>query len=101
MYERFFEMRERPFADRLDTQAFHATPEREEALAALHCAAQYAPGHVLIVGAAGVGKTLLIRTFISRLDNAERALLLTPPVADGPDLIRQACRRLNISGRCG
>ena len=97
MYERFFELRERPFADRLDTQAFHATPDREEALAALSCAAQYAPSHVLIVGEAGVGKTLLIRTFVSRLDDAERALLLTPPAPDGPGLIHETCRRLNIS----
>lgn len=101
MYERFFDMRERPFADRLDTRAFYSTPDREEALAALECAATFAAGHVLIIGEAGIGKTLLVRMFVSRLAQAERAIILTPTVDGG--LIHETCRKLNIgaSGRGG
>ena len=101
MYERFFDMRERPFADRLDTRAFFSTPDREEALAALECAATFAAGHVLIAGEAGIGKTLLVRMFVSRLAQAERAIILTPTVDGG--LIHETCRKLNIgaSGRGG
>ena len=102
MYQRFFELRERPFGDRLDARAFFVTPDREEALAALECAAQFGSGHVRISGDAGVGKTMLLRVFVSRLACAERAILLTPAAEPG-DLIREVCRRVNVgaTGRGG
>lgn len=96
MYERFFSLRERPFSDRLDTRAFHSTPDREEALAALQCAAEYAPGHVLILGESGTGKSLLMRVFVSRFAHAERVQLLDPAVRDG-DVFGALAQRLGVA----
>ena len=88
MYCDFFGLRCRPFEDRADAQFFYATAELEETLAAMEYKARYDRGVSLILGGAGTGKTMLVRTLLPRLSATDHVVVLTWRPNGKDDLIR-------------
>lgn len=113
MYCDFFGLHCRPFGDRADTRFFYPTGDCEEALAAMEYESRYGQGMSLLLGEAGSGKTLLIRTLLQQLTHNDHVVVLTWQ-ADGPDrsggtmdLIRESCKGFGVTlpsagnhGRC-
>ncbi len=97
MYCDFFGLRCRPFEDRADTQFCYAYPDWEEALAATIYELHHGRGVALVLGEAGTGKTLLIRSLLHRLNASDRVIVLTWPSMAGMDLMRETCKALGVT----
>ena len=97
MYCDFFGLRCRPFEDRPDTQFFHATGGCEEALAAMEYESRFGQGFALIIGEAGTGKTLLVRTLLQRMPRNDHVVVLTWRPGGQMDLMREVCRGSRIA----
>ncbi len=97
MYTTHFGLRCLPFEDRADTQFLFSTPEYEETLAAMEYEARYGKGIALILGEAGTGKTLLIRSLLLRLKTIDRAVVLTCPPNGTMDLVRECCKGFGVT----
>jgi MSHA biogenesis protein MshM len=67
MYESHFGFHEPPFGLTPDPSYFFACPSYEDALNTLLVAAHNGEGFIKIVGEVGFGKTMLCRTFLTRL----------------------------------
>jgi len=97
MYCNFFGLRCRPFEDRADTRFLCATADCEEALAAMEYEGCYGEGMALVLGGAGTGKTLLIRSLLQRLDTSHRVVVLTWLATGQINLIREAAKGFGVS----
>ncbi len=97
MYANFFGLRCLPFEDRADPQFTVPSAELEETLAALEYETHYNRGMALAVGAAGVGKTQMIRALLLRLHTTDHAVVVTRNAGDNADLIREACKGFGVS----
>ncbi len=97
MYCNFFGLRCRPFEDRADTRFLYATADCEEALAAMEYEGCYGEGMALVLGGAGTGKTLLIRSLLQRLDTSHRVVVLTWPATGQINFIREAAKGFGVS----
>ena len=97
MYCDFFGLRCRPFEDRPDTQFFYATGGCEEALAAMEYESRFGQGFALIVGEAGTGKTLLVRTLLQRMPPSDHVVVLNGRPGGQMDLTREVCRGFGVT----
>ncbi len=96
MYCDYFGLRCPPFEERADPQFFLATSDCEKAVAVLESEAHDDSGMALLVGEAGVGKTLLLRTFVKQLDPSDRAVVLTRPPDGQMNLIRETAKGFGV-----
>jgi general secretion pathway protein A len=75
MYAQYFGLRESPFNNTPDPRYFFATPDHEEAKAAMVYAVMERKGFVLLTGEVGAGKTMvtrmMLRHFGSRIEFAD------------------------------
>src|SRR5688500_17188171 len=69
MYERFYELRERPFALSPDPDYLYPSRVHREALDYLRYGLESHAGFVVITGEIGSGKTTLLQTLLRGLDN--------------------------------
>jgi putative secretion ATPase (PEP-CTERM system associated) len=69
MYERFYELRERPFALSPDPEYLYPSRGHREALDYLRYGIETHAGFVVITGEIGSGKTTLVQTLLRRLDD--------------------------------
>lgn len=97
MYCEFFKLRCLPFEDRADARFFFATGDREEALAAMEYESHYGEGLALVLGEAGMGKTLLIRTLLPKLTTPDRVVVLTWTSNAERNLIRETAKGFGLS----
>jgi len=97
MYTNHFGLRLAPFEDRADPQFALMTPELEETLAALEYEIQYDKGMALVTGDAGLGKTQLVRTLLTRLPARDHAVLLTRSCHRDTDLLLETARGFGVS----
>jgi general secretion pathway protein A len=68
MYERFYQLRERPFALSPDPDYLHPSRVHKEALSYLRYGIEGHAGFVVITGEIGSGKTTLLQTLLRGLD---------------------------------
>ena len=68
MYERFYRLRERPFALTPDPDYLYPSRVHKEALSYLRYGIESHAGFVVITGAIGSGKTTLLQTMLRGLD---------------------------------
>jgi putative secretion ATPase (PEP-CTERM system associated) len=68
MYERFYNLRERPFALSPDPEYLYLSRVHREALDSLRYGIESRAGFIVITGDIGAGKTTLLQTVLQRLD---------------------------------
>ncbi len=69
MYERFYELRERPFALSPDPEYLYPSRVHQEALDNLRYGVETQAGFIVITGEIGSGKTTLLQTLLRSLDS--------------------------------
>jgi putative secretion ATPase (PEP-CTERM system associated) len=69
MYERFYHLRERPFALSPDPEYLYPSRVHQEALDYLRYGLETQAGFIVITGEIGSGKTTLLQTLLRTLDN--------------------------------
>jgi putative secretion ATPase (PEP-CTERM system associated) len=69
MYERFFNLRERPFALSPDPEYLYPSRGHQEALDYLRYGIETHAGFVMVTGEVGSGKTTMLQTVLRGLDN--------------------------------
>ncbi len=97
MYQEHFGLRCMPFDDRADIRFNFATPEQEETLAAFEYEVHYGKGMTALVGESGVGKTLLIRTLVSKLHATDHVVVVTQPSNGQAEILRAVCKGFGIT----
>lgn len=68
MYLKFYNLRKEPFHITPDPEFLYLSPSHKEALAAIIYGIEKRKGFVAIVGAVGVGKTTILRSYLERAD---------------------------------
>lgn len=68
MYLNFYNLRKQPFHITPDPEFLYLSPSHKEALAAIIYGIEKRKGFVAIVGAVGVGKTTILRSYLERAD---------------------------------
>jgi putative secretion ATPase (PEP-CTERM system associated) len=69
MYERFYNLRERPFALSPDPEYLYLSRVHREALDSIRYGIESRAGFIVITGDIGAGKTTLLQTILQRLDD--------------------------------
>ena len=67
MYEQYWGLRSKPFENTADVRFYYPAEAQQGALLKLRYAIENRRGAALLAGAAGLGKTLLVRTVVSQL----------------------------------
>jgi general secretion pathway protein A len=68
MYERFYNLRERPFALSPDPEYLYLSRVHSEALNSIRYGIESRAGFIVVTGEIGAGKTTLLQTLLQRLD---------------------------------
>lgn len=76
MYYEHFHLKEHPFRVTNDVRYFYASPEHAHALAMMEYALIKKQGLMLLTGAPGTGKTILLQHFLSRIDKNYQVIKL-------------------------
>jgi putative secretion ATPase (PEP-CTERM system associated) len=87
MYERFYELRERPFALSPDPDYLYPSRVHREALDYLRYGLESQAGFVVITGEIGSGKTTLLQTLLRGLDNQTTVGRIVNTMLDPRELI--------------
>src|SRR6185369_13633876 len=90
MYERFYRLRERPFALTPDPDYLYPSRVHREALDYLRYGIESHAGFVVITGAIGSGKTTLLQTMLRGLDNQTTVARVMNTLLDPRELIEAA-----------
>ncbi len=69
MYERFYNLRERPFALSPDPEYLFLSQVHSEALDSIRYGIESGAGFIVVTGEIGAGKTTLLQTVLQRLDD--------------------------------
>lgn len=96
MYERFYRLRERPFALTPDPDYLYPSRVHREALSYLRYGVESHAGFVVITGAIGSGKTTLIQTLLRGLDNQTTVARVMNTLLDPRELIESAMIDLGL-----
>jgi general secretion pathway protein A len=96
MYERFYRLRERPFALTPDPDYLYPSRVHQEALSYLRYGIESHAGFVVITGAIGSGKTTLLQTMLRGLDGQTTVARLMNTMLDPRELIESAMIDLGL-----
>jgi putative secretion ATPase (PEP-CTERM system associated) len=87
MYERFFDLRERPFALSPDPEYLYPSRNHREALDYLRYGLETHAGFVVITGEIGSGKTTLLQTLLRGLDDQTTVGRIVNTILDPRELL--------------
>ena len=90
MYERFYRLRERPFALTPDPDYLYPSKVHSEALGYLRYGIESHAGFVVITGAIGSGKTTLLQTLLRNLDERTTVARVMNTLLDPRELLEAA-----------
>src|SRR5436190_6016757 len=90
MYERFYRLRERPFALTPDPDYLYPSRVHKEALGYLRYGIESHAGFVVITGAIGSGKTTLLQTLLRGLDSQTTVARVMNTLLDPRELLEAA-----------
>ncbi len=96
MYERFYRLRERPFALTPDPDYLYPSRVHREALSYLRYAIESQAGFVVITGAIGSGKTTLLQTMLRGLDSQTTVARVMNTLLDPRELLESAMIDLGL-----
>jgi type II secretory pathway predicted ATPase ExeA/phage tail protein X len=86
MYERFFNLREKPFNLTPSSRFLYLGEAHKEALALLRYGVMERKGFVLLTGEVGTGKTTVAHAFLGELDKRVHCVYLSNPLLTPQDL---------------
>ncbi len=95
-YKNFYGLSENPFDIVSDPRFFFASESHREALASLQYGINYRKGFILLLGEAGVGKTMLLQHLISTLDKQVKIIFFPEPQLPFPKMLREMLSQLNL-----
>lgn len=101
MYEKHFRLRELPFNLTPDPRFLYTHPSCQEAFATLCYGVENRKGIVLITGAAGTGKTTLIKLFMERAAQRVRAACILDPHLTFIELLQCALDAFGVTQLSG
>src|ERR671915_600333 len=87
MYERYFQLRERPFALSPDPDYLYPSRVHQEALSYLRYGIEGHAGFVVITGEIGSGKTTLLQSLLGRLDRNTTVARIVNTMLDPRELL--------------
>jgi putative secretion ATPase (PEP-CTERM system associated) len=96
MYERFYRLRERPFALTPDPDYLYPSRVHREAMNYLRYGIETQAGFVVITGAIGSGKTTLLQTLLRGLDSHTTVARVMNTLLDPRELIEAAMIDLGL-----
>jgi len=96
MYERFYHLRERPFALTPDPDYLYPSRVHKEALSYLRYGIESHAGFIVITGAIGSGKTTLLQTMMRGLDGQTTVARLMNTLLDPRELLESAMIDLGL-----
>ncbi len=96
MYEKHFNLQERPFRNIPDTKMFFDGGGRGEILQALHYAIKTGEGIVKVVGEVGNGKTMLCRKLNESLPNNIEVVFLENPSLEPEYILHAVAKELGL-----
>ena len=97
MYEKHFRLRELPFNLTPDPRFLYSHPSCQEAFATLCYGVENRKGIVLITGAAGTGKTTLIKLFMEKAAQPVRAACILDPHLTFVELLQCALDAFGVT----
>ncbi|MGB0715623.1 MAG: AAA family ATPase [Phycisphaerae bacterium] len=97
MYGNFFGLSSLPFEERADTRFYFGSTSSEEALAFMEYEAKYGRALASVIGAAGTGKTLLLRTLLMRFDTKDKVVVITWPHENQANATREVCKSFGVT----
>ena len=97
MYERFYQLRERPFALSPDPDYLYPSRVHREALDYLRFGIEGDAGFVVITGEIGSGKTTLLQVLLRSLDGQTTVMRLVNTLLTGPELLESMLLDLGVS----
>src|SRR5918993_2275718 len=87
MYERYFQLRERPFALSPDPDYLYPSKVHQEALSYLRYGIEGHAGFVVITGEIGSGKTTMLQSLLGRLDRNTTVARIVNTMLDARELL--------------
>jgi general secretion pathway protein A len=87
MYEKYFQLRERPFALSPDPDYLYPSKVHQEALSYLRYGIEGHAGFVVITGEIGSGKTTMLQSLLGRLDRSTAVARLVNTMLDPRELL--------------
>ena len=87
MYERYFQLRERPFALSPDPEYLYPSKVHSEALSYLRYGVEGHAGFVVITGEIGSGKTTMLQSLLGRLDRNTTVARIVNTMLDSRELL--------------
>lgn len=87
MYERYFQLRERPFALSPDPDYLYPSKVHQEALSYLRYGIEGHAGFVVITGEIGSGKTTMLQSLLGRLDRNTAVARIVNTMFDARELL--------------
>lgn len=98
-YERFFGLREHPFALTTDPRFHYKTASHRHAFEELKHGLERDEGFLLLTGDTGTGKTTLCRTVIDSLGGRTFSAIITNPAVADAELLRVVLRDFGVVSR--
>jgi putative secretion ATPase (PEP-CTERM system associated) len=87
MYEKYFQLRERPFALSPDPEYLYPSRVHQEALSYLRYGVEGHAGFVVITGEIGSGKTTMLQSLLRRLDSSTTVARIMNTMLDPRELL--------------
>jgi len=98
MYEKYWNLKEKPFENTPDPRFLYSSPQHEEGLNRMLYVVKERKGAGLLTGVYGCGKTLLARSLMKELESSVyKVALLTNPRLDDVEMLRMIAYNLGIT----
>jgi general secretion pathway protein A len=101
MYEKFYQLTEKPFNTTPDSKFFYPSPKHTEALNSLIYAINERKGFVVITGEIGVGKTTVWRTLMNKLEPNTKVAIITNTHLTCKELIAEILEEFEVEYKPG
>ena len=101
MYERFYNLRERPFSLSPDPDYLYPSRVHTEALNYLRYGIEGHAGFVVVTGEIGSGKTTLLQTVLRRIDRRTSVARLVNTQLDARELIEAVMIDFGLTPQAG
>lgn len=102
MYSRFYGFSTEPFQNTPDLDFLFLSPNHKEALACLEYGIKQRKGFIAITGEAGVGKTILLRSYLTKVDaTTQKTIYILNPKLTFDNLLTTILKELHAEPVAG